>query len=231
MVNLNEKYYSGESGEKYSKYIGQDKLSHLGHFLQSKFFLSKLNSKMNVLDFGCGNGALAKIIEPHVKSIEGIEVNDYPRELAKSNNNLIVYSSIEEVKKNLKKYSAIISNHVLEHVPNPIDTLAELKDLLEPNGILVFMLPIDDFRSPGNQSWNPGNLDRHLHTWTPLLIGNTFENAGYMPIKIQVISYAWSERFFFLGDTFLQALVCRILAIFLKSRQLFVVAKKINEQA
>ncbi len=226
MIKNNEKYYSGESGQMYSKHIGQDTLYHLGHRLQSKFYLPYLSESMDVLDFGCGNGALAKIISPSVRSIEGLEVNDYPRSLAETKNNLKVYSSIQELSISGKTFDAIISNHVLEHIPNPIETLAQLRGLLRPNGIFVTMLPIDDYRGVENKQWQPGNLDRHLHTWTPLLIGNTFENAGYLPTTIKIVSFAWSERFFFLGDNFIQTVVCRLLAIFLKSKQLFVVASK-----
>ena len=225
MSESNDKYYSGESGEAYAKHIGQDTLFHKGHVLQSKFYLPYLSENMDVLDFGCGNGALAKILSQSVRSIEGLEVNDYPRSLAKTRNNLKTYSSIQDLSVSGKKFDAIISNHVLEHVPNPIETLKQLREFLKPNGILVMMLPIDDFRSAENKQWQPGNLDRHLHTWTPLLIGNTFEDSGYFPTTIKIISSAWSERFLFLGVGFIQTVVCRLLSSYLKSKQLLVVAQ------
>jgi len=225
MSKSNEKYYSGESGEAYARHTGQDEVFHLGHLLQSRNFLPYLGENMDVLDFGCGNGALATIISKSVRSIEGLEVNDYPRSLAEKENNLKVYSSIKELLKSGKKFDAIISNHVLEHVPNPIETLKQLRSSLNPDGVFVTMLPIDDYRISENKQWQPGNLDRHLHTWTPLLIGNTFEDAGYLPTTIKIVKSAWSERFFFLGTGFMQAVVCRLLSSFLNRKQLFVVAQ------
>ena len=225
MSKSNEKYYSGESGEAYARHIGQDEVFHLGHVLQSRDFLPYLGENMDVLDFGCGNGALATIISKSVRTIEGLEVNDYPRSLAEKENNLKVYSSIQELLISGKKFDAIISNHVLEHVPNPIETLKQLRESLNPDGVFVTMLPIDDYRTAENKQWQQGNLDRHLHTWTPLLIGNTFEDAGYLPTTIKIVKSAWSERFFFLGTGFMQAVVCRLLSSFLNRKQLFVVAQ------
>lgn len=37
---------------------------------------------MEVLDFGCGNGARAHTIAQSVRSIGGLEINDYPRSFA-----------------------------------------------------------------------------------------------------------------------------------------------------
>ena len=225
MPKSNEKYYSGESGKVYARHIGQDTVFHIGHVLQSKAYLPYLTENMDVLDFGCGNGALAKVISKSVRTIEGLEVNDYPRSLAEKENKLKVYSSIQDLSTSGKKFDAIISNHVLEHVPNPIETLKQLREFLRPDGVFVTMLPIDDYRSAENKHWQPGNLDRHLHTWTPLLIGNTFEDSGYFPTTIKIIKSAWSERFFFLGVGFIQTVVCRLLSSYLKRKQLFVVAQ------
>jgi 2-polyprenyl-3-methyl-5-hydroxy-6-metoxy-1,4-benzoquinol methylase len=225
MAENKKKYYSGESGEAYARHIGQDTVWHIGHVLQSKAFLPYLRENMEVLDFGCGNGALAKVISKSVRRIEGLEVNDYPRALAEKENGLKVYSSIQDISISGKKFDAIISNHVLEHVPNPVETLTQLRELLNPDGVFVAMLPIDDYRTAENRRWQPGNLDRHLHTWTPLLIGNTFEDAGYHPTTIKIVKFAWSERFFFLGVGFMQTVACRLLSTILNRKQLFVVAQ------
>lgn len=105
---------------------------------------------------------------------------------------------------------------MLEHIPNVIETLSLLRKHLNPDGLFIAMLPIDDFREPLNKRWDPDNMDRHLHTWPPLLLGNTFTEAGYHPVKIDIVSNAWSHRFVFLGDSFLQTLVCRFFSIVLK---------------
>ena len=222
-------HYLGTAGKDYALYIKQDGAGHLGHVLNGNFYLTYLREYMDVLDFGCGDGALAKVINPYVKKIEGLEVNEFSRKIAKDENGILVFESIAELVDSKKKFDAIISNHVLEHISNPVETLRSLKSVLSTGGVFVTMLPIDDFRRKECSRWKPGDKDRHLQTWTPLNIGNTFDEAGYTPIEIKIINYAWSERFFFLGDGLMQNIVCKALSYFLKSRQLLVVA--VNEKA
>ncbi len=218
--------YVGERGVEYARYIGQDRLNHLGHRLNARLFLPYLSPSMSVLDFGCGNGSLAAELAPHVTRIEGLEVNEYPRTVAKTKQGLIVYGDLSELI-GTAPYDAVVSNHVLEHVPNVIETLSLLKSHLKKGGIFVCVVPIDDYRSGEHKKWVSGDRDRHLHTWTPLTIGNTFEEAGFRPLEIKILTSAWSEKLFFLGDGILQRAACWALAVWLKRRQIRVVAQRI----
>ena len=145
-------HYKGTAGETYSKGRMQNEINHLGYTLQAKFFTPHLSKKMRVLDFGCGNGSLAKAIEPHVFSVEAIEINAYPREIAIKEQELTVYDGLSALPEE-QKYDAIISNHVLEHIPNVIETLAILRSHLVSGGLFLTMLPIDDFRERNNRKW------------------------------------------------------------------------------
>jgi len=218
-------HYRGDKGEEYSIGIKQDVLNHFGFQLQKKPFMPYLNMDMNVLDFGCGNGSLAKAIEPYVASIEGVEVNEFTRNMAIKEQNLKVHESLESLP-DINKYNAIISNHVLEHIPNVISTLRILHKHLKPGGLFITILPIDDFRSKTNRNWRPGDPDHHLHTWTPLLFGNALSEAGYTPVKLKVMTSAWTPRLFFLGDGLAQNIAGYLLSAYLKRRQLFAVATK-----
>src|SRR3990172_1001281 len=221
-------HYQGGRGEIYAtkRKYRQDVLNHLGYQLQKRFFAPFLKKNMNVLDFGCGNGSLAKALEPHVNSIEGLEVNSRPRDLAISQN-LVVYDQISNLPDG-KLYDAIISNHVLEHIPNVIATLKILRGHMQPDGIFIILLPIEDFRTARNKRWRSNDPDHHLHTWTPLLFGNTLQEAGLEPIKLSVITHTWTPKLFFLGDTWFQQLACYILSMLLKRRQLLAVAVKMS---
>ena len=211
-------HYIGDKGKSYSTGIRQDILNHFGFQLQKKPFLPYLNGSMNILDFGCGNGSLAK-------AIERVEVNEYARDLAKNIQKLVVYEGLNALPDN-KKYDAIISNHVLEHIPNVIDTLKIIQTYLEPGGKFITMLPIDDFRSNLNKTWSADDPDHHLHTWTPLNFGNTLYESGFEPEELKVITNAWTPRLFSLGDNIVQTIVSYFLSIYFKRRQLFAVAVK-----
>lgn len=218
-------HYQGDKGVDYAT-GRQDTLNHFGYQLQKKFFIPFLTKDMHVLDFGCGNGSIAKALESHVASIEGLEVNSYARSLAVTQN-LTVYDSLNSLPKD-KQFDAIISNHVLEHIPDVVNTLKVLSHHLTPEGVFVTVLPIEDFRARRNRQWDPNDPNHHLYTWTPLLFGNTLQEAGFEPKELKIITHAWTSKLFFLGDTWLQGLACWVLSVLMKKRQLLAVAVRAN---
>ena len=220
-------HYRNKAGEQYSKGRQQDQLNHLGYQLQKEFFIPYLRKNMHVLDFGCGNGSLSKAIAPYVASVECIEVNQYPRELAVNEQKLNVYDNLDSLP-DTKMYDAVISNHVLEHIPNVVDTLKEIYKHISPGGVIIIMLPIDDFRDKLNKKWRSDDVNHHLHTWTPLLFGNTLSEAGFTPKTFKVITHAWTPKLFFLGNNWIQSIACYLLSAYKKRRQLLSVAVKNN---
>ena len=216
--------YSGDKGEAYFIGRGQDKLMHLGYRLQAKFYRPHLKKHMEVLDFGCGNGSMAAILSDDVSSIEGFEVNERPRELAREELGLTVYSGFEALPAG-RLYDAIISNHVFEHIPYPISMLSQLRDRLKPNGVLIIMVPVEDFRTARNIDWKSLDVNQHLHTWTPLQFAHTLREAGFEPREVRTITSAWTHKAFFLGEGLLQSVFGQLFARLKRRRQLLAVAR------
>ncbi len=78
-----------------------------------------------------------------------------------------------------KQYGVIVSNHVLEHVPDVVDVLYRLRRHLVPGGLFVTKLPIDDIRESLQRTWSKDDVDRHFYTWTPRLFANVLFESGY----------------------------------------------------
>jgi cyclopropane fatty-acyl-phospholipid synthase-like methyltransferase len=216
-------HYVGHSGELYAAARGQNRLDGLGDRLQSRFFVPHLRTSDHVLDFGCGNGSMARCLRENVASITGLEVNEHPRRLAESTG-LQVYSRLSDIPA-ARRFDAIVSNHVLEHIPDVIGTLRTLRTLLDKRGRLIVMLPIEDFRERRNRHWKAGDVDRHLYTWTPLLFGNLLHEAGYKPQVLSIVTHAQSRKLHFLGEGVLQDMACLALSILKRKRQLLAIAR------
>jgi SAM-dependent methyltransferase len=215
-------HYRGDRGLKYVA-GRQDKLDHLGHRLQARLYLPFLSATDRVLDFGCANGSLARVLQPHVAHVCGLEINEHSRRLA-TDSGLQVYAALAELPCE-PGCDKIVSNHVLEHVPNVPATLRALRGNLRPNGRLIVIVPIEDHRTARNRTWRSDDYDRHLYTWTPLLFGNLLDEAGFKPLRLDILTTAWSPRLFFLGDTAVQRVANWGLAQLLRRRQLRAVAQ------
>jgi 2-polyprenyl-3-methyl-5-hydroxy-6-metoxy-1,4-benzoquinol methylase len=176
--------YSGEAGEKYFEY--QNSRGELGGRLTAKRLQSYIAPTDSVLDFGCGGGWLLKALT--CRSKIGVEPNPSARIQCESNGVLAV-AQIAEVH---EKVDVVISNHSLEHVPYPIEALRQMRALLREEGRLVLVTPIDDWRMQSR--YVPDEINHHLHTWNPQLIGNTLAEAGFRPKSIHILTKAWPPR-------------------------------------
>ncbi len=76
------------------------------------------------------------------------------------------------------KFDVILCRHVLDHFDNPLECLLNFKCLLNQNGQLKLILPIEKIKSLVNNE-----IDYHLYCWTPRTICNLLVKAGYTNIK------------------------------------------------
>lgn len=115
---------------------------------KSVFYFLKdyLREGQNVLDIGAGFGGLLKIIkEESGANIHGIELNDLDVRAAKKFYGLdLFHGSLADFSvsaENYCKFDVIIMHHTLEHLPEPLNSLEQIKKLLKPGGILYIGVP------------------------------------------------------------------------------------------
>ena len=213
-------HYSGDSGDQYFEW--QDAYGEVNGEITARTFRSFVQPNDVILDFGCGGGHLLNSLR--VKKKVGVEIN--PVALFSASKFCDeAYPTIEEVASN--SIDKVISNHALEHVPYPINALREIHRVLKPGGILILCVPIDDWRN--QQTYDTQDINHHLNTWTPQLIGNTLTESGFSSssIKIKILTHAWIKnysRYFKFQRVF--NLACWFYAIRKKRRQLLVTVQK-----
>ena len=107
--------------------------------------LSLINSfskqKGTLLDVGCGTGDFLEFSKQKGWRVVGIEPNDEARAIANKKTNNSVYKTNHLLNLENHSFDIITLWHVLEHLPNLEEHIAEFKRLLKPNGTLIIAVP------------------------------------------------------------------------------------------
>lgn len=107
------------------------------------------------LDFGCGPVGMLKLISA-AYNVEcyGVDPDKRIQEQA-AETGIKVWGSLAEVE---GKFDAIVSTHVLEHMRDPVGTLASLHELAVPNGKMFLQVPHRGWRDVHNLAFSPKAL-------------------------------------------------------------------------
>ncbi|HEV7514525.1 MAG TPA: methyltransferase domain-containing protein, partial [Candidatus Acidoferrum sp.] len=117
--------------------------------------------------------------------------------------------------------------HALEHVDAPLEVLQELGAHLRPGGKLVFVVPSEDWRK--EKRYHTDDINQHLYTWTPLILGNLFTRAGYSVDRCDLLRHRWVPKaglLYRLLPHVVFHFLCRIWATVTGNRQIRIVASK-----
>jgi len=146
-------------------------------------------SKGRILDIGCGTGDLLSACEKNGWEINGVEPSDKARALAakKISSKELLVSNIDEVSNDSKdRYDVISMFHVLEHVPNLLEYVAKLKELLADDGSLIIAVP--NYKSYDatyyKEFWAAYDVPRHLWHFSQDSIQHIFERINFKVEKV-----------------------------------------------
>ena len=164
--------------------------SHYGHLLGDETYRRQLglywrdvlfvehglNPDKDVLDYGCGLGAVSAGL-PHatLHDVSGFAM-DYLEQGGRP-----VVRRAEAIPP--RSFDAILSSHSLEHVTEPIALLRRFRELVRADGKLVLVLPIEVRRAPTLET----DSDRHLYCWTFQSITNLLAHCGWKATHQSVV--------------------------------------------
>lgn len=102
--------------------------------------INKYKKGNKILDAGCGTGLILRKLP---KGTIGIDIN--PRNIKKAKKHAplakIMLADIEKLPFKKETFSTIISTEVIEHQPDPIPTINELRRVLKKGGVLIGSAP------------------------------------------------------------------------------------------
>ena len=197
----------------------QKQAGEFGASLNLQWFQPFIHPTDWVLDFGCGGGYLLKALNCSKKI--GVEINELARAEA-ARLGVKTCHMIDEIPDAFA--NVVISNHVLEHLLSPYDTLVSLKPKVKPGGALVFVVP---HQGP-NERFQENDPNQHLYTWNPMTLGNLFTAAGYQVRQVEAIRCKWPPHYTRIRAATGKAIfirLCTLYAFLRNDYQLRIVAK------
>lgn len=137
--------------------------------------------KGRLLDVGCGNGQFLAKMRALGWDVVGVETDPKAVSVAREEYGLEVnQGTVEEAGFPTESFDAVTMNHVIEHLPDPVNTLRECRRLLKPAGRLVVITP--NIRSLGSRlfgrAWRGLEPPRHLFLFSSSALKLTAERAG-----------------------------------------------------
>ncbi len=143
-----------------------------------------------ILDFGCGNGDFLSACKNKGWSTVGFEPSDDARKIAEKKLNQNIFSKVEELT-NRGLFSIITLWHVLEHIPDLHETIANLRNLVSNNGKIIFALPNHESYDAKyyNRYWAAYDVPRHLYHFSRnsmnyLMSKNGLKLDDVIPMKL-----------------------------------------------
>jgi SAM-dependent methyltransferase len=137
---------------------------------------------MPLLDVGCGDGLLLQNLRALGWDVEGVEPDATAAEAARARGITVFNGSIEDARLPAQKFAAVTMSHVIEHLPDPARTLAEVRRVLRPGGQLVVMTPNASsiLHRVFGRDWFPLDPPRHLLLHSPTSLNRLLDQAGFV---------------------------------------------------
>lgn len=135
-----------------------------------------------LLDIGCGTGTFLVHMRALGWEVAGVEPDPGAVTIAQRllGTEAIHQGILEEAALPADSFDAITMSHVIEHVPEPVNTLKACMQVLKPGGKLVVLTP--NVESLGHRifsnAWRPLEVPRHLFLFSPYTLGKCAIKAG-----------------------------------------------------
>jgi len=153
----------------------------------------KLRGKL--LDVGAGSGEFLKNMQELGWDVSGIDPDPYAAAVAQNAYGIsILPQTLDNTSLPDESFDVITLDHVIEHLPDPHESLLKINRLLKPGGLIVVMTPNLD--SLGHRrykkSWLHLDPPRHLYLFQRDSLQKLIKSAEFNIIKSRsVSSSAW----------------------------------------
>ena len=156
---------------------------HPGYRLQAELSVMQLPARPGgrVLDIGCGSGWLTAFLGSLGWEAVGIDVDPESIKAARSRGLDVRLGTLEAQGFPADYFDAVLMNHVIEHIHDPLEHLGECHRVLKKGGVLSLATP--NVASLGHerfhQYWRGLEPPRHLYIFSPKSLQYLVFSVGF----------------------------------------------------
>jgi len=199
---LNEAGLSLLYGDHYEEktvsgiYNVQDDVSVHEYDSFERYIRENLPEGGNVLDVGCGVGLLLERMR-EIENVDpvGLEFSTFALKEARERGFEVIQGMIQDAEIEPESFDAATILYVLEHVPNPLEVLESVADVLKEGGWLFLSVP--NYRYLRLIADNPLAIalrgekaslhpQEHLLNYTPSSITKLVQRAGFEVVGVEM---------------------------------------------
>jgi len=139
-----------------------------------------------LLDVGCGSGDWLESMSALGWDVSGVDFDASAVTVGRKRGLNVHRGSIEDQRFPENTFDAVTLHHVIEHVPEPVQTLQECARVLKHGGKLVVSTPNADSLSHRmyKQDWRGLEPPRHLHIFSFGSLHEVLARAGLHDVRI-----------------------------------------------
>ncbi len=148
----------------------------------------KIAKKGRLLDIGSGSGQFLYEMRGFKMDLYGVEPGMFDKKSSERNGLNIKKGDLISARFPPNFFDVITMNHVLEHVPNPTETIKEIYRILKKRGILIVAVPnYDSFAHKlFKKNWYQLDVPRHLFNYSTKIL---LSKLSQKKLKIKKIRY------------------------------------------
>lgn len=166
--------------------------------------INKLYPKRGkILEIGSSTGLMLSLFKQEGWQVLGIEISKASAQFAKQRGIETLTQPFEKIDFKGEKFDAVIINHTLEHLENPVEVIEKIYQILSIGGIVLIDVP--NFGSFSAQllktNWPLLLPNEHLWHFTAKSLSNILDNNG-----LTVIYKAMPSGIFDFGNSFQELL-------------------------
>ncbi len=147
------------------------------------------------LDVGCGSGKFVRTLNQLGWQAHGLDFSEQAARVGQEAGLDIRRGTIEEAGYESGSFDLVTARHVIEHIPDPVQWLKDLHQVLKPGGILSLRTPNAAAlaRPWFGRNWFPDEVPRHLVLYNPKNLDLLLSSQGFQK---QVMRTYTTQKFF-----------------------------------